>query len=125
VDTLSEVNIEVIRQTLFKAYLEDFYALCKHVGGPTEEAMCPILEVGCLFFFFFLFCPCAHGCPVQFEADRRAINITLNSFGTELTADDRKRMHPELGRLYPEGVNELLRAQDPGQVRIICDRYAV
>ena len=43
-----------------QAYLEDFYAFCCNVGGATKEVMCGILEL---------------------EADRRAINITVNSLG--------------------------------------------
>lgn len=34
---------------------------------------------------------------VQFEADRRAFNITINSFGTELTKDDRVKLYPTIG----------------------------
>jgi V-type H+-transporting ATPase subunit d len=31
------------------------------------------------------------------EADRRAINITINSFGTELTRDERVKLFPAFG----------------------------
>ena len=55
IDSLSEVNIEVIRQTLYKAYLEDFYHLCKRIGGPTAEGMLPILEVR----VYSVVCACA------------------------------------------------------------------
>uniref|UniRef100_A0A8D8PU72 V-type proton ATPase subunit d n=1 Tax=Cacopsylla melanoneura TaxID=428564 RepID=A0A8D8PU72_9HEMI len=61
------MNIEIIRNTLYKAYLEAFYDFCKNLGGTTADAMCEIL---------------------YFEADRRAIIIAINSFGTELTKDD-------------------------------------
>ena len=37
----------------------------------------------------------------QFEADRRAFIITINSFGTELTKDDREKLYPTCGKLYP------------------------
>jgi V-type H+-transporting ATPase subunit d len=40
---------------------------------------------------------------LEFEADRRTINITLNSIGTELSKDDRFRLYPRFGKLYPEG----------------------
>ena len=49
---------------------------------------------------------------LEFEADRRAINITLNSFGTELSKQDRKKLYPDFGRLYPEGTLMLSRADD-------------
>jgi V-type H+-transporting ATPase subunit d len=34
-----------MRNTLYKAYLEDFYAFCKTLGGATAEVMCEILAV--------------------------------------------------------------------------------
>ena len=42
---LDEMNVEIIRNTLYKAYLEDFYRFCKEQGGATEDVMCTILEV--------------------------------------------------------------------------------
>ncbi|XP_032468024.1 V-type proton ATPase subunit d 1 isoform X4 [Phocoena sinus] len=41
---LDEMNIEIIRNTLYKAYLESFYKFCTLLGGTTADAMCPILE---------------------------------------------------------------------------------
>ncbi|OJJ44345.1 hypothetical protein ASPZODRAFT_135159 [Penicilliopsis zonata CBS 506.65] len=92
---LDELNIEIIRNTLYKNYLEDFYNFVNthpdFKGTPTQDVMGEIL---------------------QFEADRRAINITLNSFGTELSKQERKKLYPEFGRLYPEGSLMLSRADD-------------
>lgn len=65
------MNIEIIRNTLYKAYLESFYKFCTLLGGTTADAMCPILE---------------------FEADRRAFIITINSFDTELSKEDRAKL---------------------------------
>ena len=42
---LDEMNIEIIRNTLYKSYLESFYNFCKNIGGETEEVMCEILAV--------------------------------------------------------------------------------
>lgn len=42
---LDEVNIEIIRNTLYKAYLTDFNRFCKELGGTTAEVMGRILEV--------------------------------------------------------------------------------
>lgn len=42
---LDEMNIEIIRNTLYKAYLEAFYDLCKTIGGSTADVMCEILAV--------------------------------------------------------------------------------
>ncbi|XP_015774043.1 PREDICTED: V-type proton ATPase subunit d-like [Acropora digitifera] len=42
---LDEMNIEIIRNTLYKAYLEGFYKFCEDLGGTTADVMCPILQV--------------------------------------------------------------------------------
>jgi len=97
---LDDLNIEIIRNTLYKAYLEDFHAFCGTIGGPTAEVMQRILA---------------------FEADRRSINITINSFGTELSKERRAKLFPSIGRLYPAGNNALARAEDFEQVRQGCE----
>nr|XP_032644357.1 V-type proton ATPase subunit d 1 isoform X1 [Chelonoidis abingdonii] len=99
---LDEMNIEIIRNTLYKAYLESFYKFCNILGGTTADAMCPILE---------------------FEADRRAFIITINSFGTELSKEDRAKLFPHCGKLYPEGLAQLARADDYEQVKTVADYY--
>ena len=101
---LDELNIEIIRNTLYKNYLEDFHRFVNEdpqiKGTPTQAVMSDVLE---------------------FEADRRAINITINSFGTDLSKQDRKKLYPNFGRLYPEGTLMLSRADDPEGVRIAVD----
>jgi len=99
-EDLDEMNIELIRNTLFKAYLEDFYQYCQTMGGSTAEVMGDLLK---------------------FEADRRSITITINSFGTELSKDDREKLYPEFGFLYPEGIARLTKAEDIEQVRGAID----
>ena len=42
---LDELHIEIIRNTLFKTYLEDFYKFCQKLGGVTAEVMAKILQV--------------------------------------------------------------------------------
>ena len=59
----------------------------------------------------------------QFEADRRTINITINSFGTELQRDDRARMYPRFGKLYPEGTAKLEKCDDYEAVKTALDGY--
>lgn len=61
----------------------------------------------------------------QFEADRRAFIITINSFGTELSKEDRAKLYPRCGRLYPDGLALLGRADDYDQVRQCAESYAV
>ena len=100
---LDDLNIEIIRNTLYKAYLEDFDAFCAGIGGPTADIMHSVLA---------------------FEADRRAINITINSFGTQLTKEQRAKLFPTIGRLFPEGNNALARADDIEQVRQAVDPVA-
>ncbi|ETW81560.1 vacuolar H+-ATPase V0 sector, subunit D [Heterobasidion irregulare TC 32-1] len=100
---LDDLNIEIIRNTLYKAYLEDFHAFCTSIDGPTSDVMARILS---------------------FEADRRTINITINSFNTELSKEQRARLFPTIGRLFPEGNNQLAKADDIDQVRAICEGIA-
>lgn len=104
VEDLTDVNVEIIRNILYKAYLEDFHQLCQKLGGSTAELMSEILE---------------------FEADRRSINITLNSFGTELTRDEIEKLYPEIGSLHPEGTAKLAKADDATAVAAAIDPYSL
>ena len=61
----------------------------------------------------------------QFEADRRAFIITINSFGTELSNDDREKLYPSCGKLYPDGLARLARCEDYEQVKAVADCYPV
>lgn len=101
-EDLTDINIEIIRNTLYKAYLEDFYGLCMKLGGATAGLMAEVL---------------------QFEADRRSINITINSFGTELAKHDREKLYPSVGRLFPEGIFRLSRADDSQAVASAIEPY--
>lgn len=58
---------------------------------------------------------------LSFEADRRSINITINSFGTGLSKDQRAKLFPSMGRLFPEGTSALARADDVDQVKAVLD----
>jgi len=100
---LDEMNVELIRNTLYKAYLEAFFEFCKELDGETAEVMCEILA---------------------FEADRRALIITINSFDTELSKEDRARLFPKCGKLFPDGLAALARADDYEQVRSVAEYYA-
>lgn len=61
----------------------------------------------------------------QFEADRRAFIITMNSFETDLSGADRSSLYPSCGKLYPGGLQLLSKAEDPEQVRAVADCYPV
>jgi len=103
-EDLDEMNIEIIRNTLYKAYLEDFYQFCCSVGGSTKQVMCGILEL---------------------EADRRAINITVNSVDTDLDLKEREKLYPTIGLLYPEATSRLAKAIDLDTVRTAIDAFPV
>jgi V-type H+-transporting ATPase subunit d len=93
---LREKDIEEIKAKLYASYLHSFHSFCMQLGGVTAELMGPIL---------------------QFEADRRAINITFNSLQTELNKDDRVGMFPSIGFLVPEGHLKLRNAEDDEAVK--------
>jgi V-type H+-transporting ATPase subunit d len=63
------LNIEIIRNTVYKAYPEDFHNYVSAIGSTTAEVMLTILA---------------------FEADRRTLNITINSFDM-LTKEQRAK----------------------------------
>ena len=54
---LDEMNIEIIRNTLYKSYLESFYNFCKNIGGETEDVMCEILAVSFEHAYWPVFMP--------------------------------------------------------------------
>lgn len=95
-NVLEEVQIEILKNSLMKLYLEDFYSFCERLGGETADVMCGLLRA---------------------RADRAAINITLNSFGTPLNDatmrdTERKKLYPSIGELYPAGTELLSKADD-------------
>ncbi|KAG9508678.1 hypothetical protein GZH46_02818, partial [Fragariocoptes setiger] len=100
---MSELNIEIIRNSLFKSYIESFYEFCQTLGGTTADVMCEILA---------------------FEADRRCFNITINSLDSSLTVDDRISLYPTCGLLNPYGMAMLAKAEDFDHVRQVSEYYA-
>lgn len=50
------------------------------------------------------------------------MNITLNSIGTELTRDDRRKLYSNFGLLYPHGHTELAGAEDFDQIRSAMEK---
>ena len=103
----SDVEIEIISNMLKKFWLEDFYRYCETLGGTTWEIMEDLLS---------------------FEADRRAISITINSFGTELNEPveretKRRALYCSFGRLYPEGINEFSKVSDMQRLQQVLEKY--
>mmetsp|Transcript_17552 Transcript_17552/g.29767 ORF Transcript_17552/g.29767 Transcript_17552/m.29767 type:complete len:447 (-) Transcript_17552:56-1396(-) len=104
---LEEVEIEIIKSSLIKYWLEDFYQFVQKVGGETAKIMGEILSV---------------------RADTNAINITLNSFGTPLNepamrSSDRKRLYPAVGNLYPAGTAMLADVSDEDELGRVLELF--
>lgn len=110
-NVIEEVEIEIIKSSLIKYWIEDFFQFCQKLGGDTADIMGELLKV---------------------RADTNAINITLNSFGTSLNEpamriSDRKRLYPSVGHLYPAGTNMLAdvsNEDDLGRVLELFPQYS-
>jgi V-type H+-transporting ATPase subunit d len=89
---------------LYREYFDGFYKFCEELGGETALTMKDVL---------------------MFEADRRAIVITLNSLKTNLIVDDKETLYPRIGRLYPQATRLLARAQSEADVARILDSYEI
>ncbi|KAL4105385.1 hypothetical protein PRIC1_003452 [Phytophthora ramorum] len=108
-NVLEEVQMELIKNSMLKLWLEDFYNFCQEIGGDTAVIMGEILEA---------------------RADRIAINITLNSFGTPLNEpamriSDRTPLYPSIGMLYPDATAILAEAGDESALGAALDPFPV
>jgi V-type H+-transporting ATPase subunit d len=106
-NVLEEVEIEIIKSSLIKYWIEDFYQFVEKLGGDTATIMGELLKV---------------------RADTNAINITLNSFGTPLNepamrASDRKRLYPAVGHLYPAGTQMLEDVADEEELGRVLELF--
>lgn len=106
-NVLEEVEIEIIKSSLIKYWIEDFAKFVNSLGGETAVIMGDLLKV---------------------RADTNAINITLNSFGTPLNepamrASDRKRLYPALGHLYPAGTSMLADVGDEDELGRVLELF--
>jgi V-type H+-transporting ATPase subunit d len=54
IDDLNGLNIEIIRNLLYKSYIEDFVEFCLNLGGETAEVMKEILAVHILLKCLFI-----------------------------------------------------------------------
>lgn len=103
---LTKQDLEIMKATLKKAWLEDFYGFCQSIGGSTAEVMGDILKK---------------------EADYRVLLVTLNALNTELSTEtrlrDRNALYPNFGNLYPEGTRELRKAWNETTVRTALDQW--
>ena len=106
-NVLEEVEIEIIKSSLIKYWIEDFAQFVDKLGGETQQIMGDLLKV---------------------RADTNAINITLNSFGTPLNepamrASDRKRLYPAVGHLYPAGTSMLADVADEDELGRVLELF--
>lgn len=99
---LNELNVELVRNIMYKEYLQDFLKFCSSLDEKTSSLMQKLL---CL------------------EADRHAIRITVNSFGTELSKCDRQSLFTDFGNLHPEGQSRLMQCESFDEVRNILSTY--
>ncbi|KAG5221336.1 H(+)-transporting V0 sector ATPase [Salix suchowensis] len=96
-------NVEELYQSVLVETPLGLSSLLLILGSPTSDVMHRLLS---------------------FEADRRTVNITINSFGTELSKEQRAKLFPAIGRLFPEGNNQLAKADDIDQVRVVCENIS-
>merc|ERR1711968_295461 len=102
-DDLSENNVEQMKDKLYKEYLTDFYKFCQEVGGTTGEVMTGLLE---------------------YTADMRAINIAINStHHQDVSKDDKLKLNPDFGSLYPEGFDLIADAKEEGAIYSELTKY--
>ena len=104
---LEEVEIEIIKSSLIKYWLEDFYQFVEKLGGETASVMGSLLKI---------------------RADTNAINITLNSFGTPLNEpairrSERSRLYPSVGHLYPVGTSMLQDVADEEELGRVLELF--
>merc|ERR1712014_456322 len=99
---LTKQDLEVMKATLKKAWLEDFYSFCMGVGGTTAEGMGEMLRT---------------------EADFRVLLVSLNTIHTNMSEDEKKALFPMFGNLYPEGTSHLAKAWNETTVRTALEPY--
>ncbi|KAG7193961.1 H(+)-transporting V0 sector ATPase subunit d [Scheffersomyces spartinae] len=104
-DDLDDLNIEIIRNKLFKNYLEAFGEFIhKNFGLPDVEIMDKLLS---------------------FEADKRVINISLNSLNNpDLLSEEKSALFPQFGLLYPLYHHQLSVAEDIEQLKLLVESVA-
>merc|ERR1712217_1019165 len=104
---LTKTDLEIMKASLKKAWLEDFYNFVQQQGGTTAEVMGHVLKM---------------------EADFRVLLVTLNALNTHLSTEsklqDRNSLYPNFGYLYPEGTKELRKVWNDTTVRAALEPYA-
>jgi len=103
---LTKQDLEIMKASLKKAWLEDFNDYCQGQGGTTAEVMGHLLRT---------------------EADFRVLLVSLNPLGTEMITEsnlqERNTLYPNFGYLYPEGTTALRKAWSDSTVRSAIEPY--
>jgi len=103
---LTKQDLEIMKASLKKAWLEDFNDYCQGQGGTTAEVMGHLLRT---------------------EADFRVLLVSLNALGTEMSTEsnlqERNTLYPNFGYLYPEGTTALRKAWSDSTVRSAIEPY--
>jgi len=104
---LTKQDLEIMKTSLKKAWLEDFYGFVQSQGGTTAEVMGHVLKM---------------------EADFRVLLVTMNALNTSLSTEsslqDRNALYPNFGYLYPEGTKELRKVFNDTTVRAALEPYS-
>lgn len=103
---LTKQDLEIMKASLKKAWLEDFNDYCQGQGGTTAEVMGHLLRT---------------------EADFRVLLVSLNALGTDMSTEsnlqERNTLYPNFGYLYPEGTTALRKAWSDSTVRSAIEPY--
>ena len=96
---LQALKPEEIKNYLKKIWLEYFYHFCKTLNPTTSEIMEDLLK---------------------YEADCQAIQIVYNSlaYNNQFQEEERKKVIPYFGFLYPETTDKLIKTNSIEQLRI-------
>jgi len=104
---LNAQDLEIMKATLKKAWLEDFANFVDQQSGTTKEVMGHILKR---------------------EADFRILLVMFNSLNTKMSEDqnreERNALMPTFGYLYPEGYKALRQATNEGMVSTALEPFA-
>lgn len=119
-EDLDELNIELIRNVLYKEYLQDFMVFCNKMDQNTRQLM-EVTQMTPLNDGHFD--QYSYQKLLSMEADRHAIRITLNSFGTELSKADRRNLYTNFGTMYPDGFARLANCETVDEVKRILVAY--
>eukprot|EP00494_Astrolonche_serrata_P032620 UN32889 len=103
---LETEKIDIVANMVKRLWLQEFYDFCSKLEGETSIQMKILLE---------------------FEADRRAISIMVNSFNTNLNEafekDTRQKLFCSFGTLYNEGIDSFRKVSDISELQTALTKY--